>query len=46
MNFVQKSISVSKKMMSLGYRGKEIFKPLNIGWSQDLDFAFAHRQKK
>ena len=24
-----------KKVMSLGYRGKEIFKPLNTGWIEE-----------
>ena len=31
--------------MSRMYRGKGIFKPLNTGWIDDLDFAFAHRDK-
>lgn len=41
----RKASQFQKIVMSLGYRGKEIFKPLNTGWSQDLDFSFAHRDK-
>ncbi|MBQ5360780.1 MAG: MBL fold metallo-hydrolase, partial [Lachnospiraceae bacterium] len=28
----KKASQFQKKVMSLGYRGKEIFKPLNTGW--------------
>ena len=28
----KKASNFQKKVMSLGYRGKEIFKPLNTGW--------------
>ena len=28
----KKASDFQKKVMSLGYRGKEIFKPLNTGW--------------
>ena len=31
--------------MTFIYRGKEIFKPLNTGWSDDLDFVFAHTDR-
>ena len=41
----KKASQFQKRVMSLGYRGKEIFKPLNTGWSQDLDFSFAHRDQ-
>ena len=34
-----------KAVMSRVYRGKEIFKPLNTGWSDDLSFVFAHRDQ-
>lgn len=27
------------------YRGKEIFKPLNTGWTDNMDFAFAHKSE-
>lgn len=39
----RKASNFQKVVMSWGYRGKEIFKPLNTGWSDDLDFVFAHR---
>ena len=32
-----------KKSMSRLFRGKAIFKPLNTGWTDDLDFAFRCR---
>ena len=28
----KKASNFQKKVMSIGYRGKEIFKPLNTGW--------------
>ena len=28
----KKATDFQRKVMSLGYRGKEIFKPLNTGW--------------
>ena len=31
----KKASNFQKKVMSLGYRGKEIFKPLNTGWIDD-----------
>ena len=31
----KKASDFQKKVMSLGYRGKEIFKPLNTGWIDD-----------
>lgn len=31
-----------RREMSRMYRGKQIFKPLNTGWTRGLDFAFAH----
>ena len=31
----RKASQFQKKVMSLGYRGKEIFKPLNTGWIDD-----------
>lgn len=32
---VQKASNFQKVVMSIGYRGKEIFKPLNTGWIDD-----------
>ena len=34
-----------KKSMSRLFRGRAIFKPLNTGWTDDLDFAFLHRSE-
>ena len=34
-----------KKEMSRMYRGKQIFKPLNTGWTDNFEFAFAHKDK-
>ena len=44
----RKASLFQKAVMSWGYRGKEIFKPLNTGhtgWSDDLDFVFAHKDQ-
>ncbi len=41
----KKASNFQKVVMSWGYRGKEIFKPLNTGWSDDLDFVFVHRDQ-
>ncbi len=44
----KKASNFRKNVMSLVYRGKEIFKPLNTGrtgWSDDLGLVFAHRDK-
>lgn len=34
-----------RREMSRMYRGKQIFKPLNTGWTRGLDFAFAHEDR-
>ena len=34
-----------RREMSRMYRGKQIFKLLNIGWTRGLDFAFAHKDR-
>ena len=37
----KKATEFQRKAMSRMYRGKEIFKPLNTGWTDNMDFAFA-----
>ena len=34
-----------RREMSRMYRGKQIFKLLNTGWTRGLDFAFAHKDR-
>ena len=34
-----------RKEMSRIYRGKESFKPLNTGWTNNLRFVFAHKDQ-
>lgn len=41
----RKATEFQKKEMSRMYRGKQIFKPLNTGWTDDFAFAFAHKDK-
>ncbi len=44
----RKASNFQKVVMSHIYRGKEIFKPLNTGhtgWTDNLDWAFAHRDE-
>ena len=41
----KKATEFQKKEMSKMYRGKEIFKPLNTGWTDNFSFAFAHKDK-
>ena len=41
----KKATEFQRKAMSRMYRGKEIFKPLNTGWTDNLEFAFAHKDK-
>ena len=41
----KKATGFQKKEMSKMYRGTEIFKPLNTGWTDNFDFAFAHKDK-
>ena len=41
----KKATEFQKKEMSKMYRGTEIFKPLNTGWTDNFDFAFAHKDK-
>ena len=38
----RKATEFQKKEMSRMYRGKQIFQPLNTGWTDDFAFAFAH----
>ena len=41
----KKATEFQRKAMSRMYRGKEIFKPLNTGWTDNMDFAFAHKNE-
>ena len=41
----KKATEFQKREMSKMYRGKEIFKPLNTGWTDNFEFAFAHKDK-
>lgn len=41
----RKATEFQKKEMSRMYRGKQIFQPLNTGWTDDFAFAFAHKDK-
>ena len=41
----KKATEFQKKEMSKMYRGTEIFKPLNTGWTDNFDFAFAHKDE-
>ena len=41
----KKATEFQRKAMSRMYRGKEIFKPLNTGWTDNMEFAFAHRNE-
>ena len=41
----KKATEFQRKAMGAFYRGKEIFKPLNTGWTNDVEFAFAHRDQ-
>ena len=41
----KKATGFQKKEMSKMYRGTEIFKPLNTGWTDNFDFAFAHKDE-
>ena len=41
----RKATEFQKREMSRMYRGKQIFKPLNTGWTDNLDFAFAHKDQ-
>lgn len=41
----KKATEFQKKEMSKMYRGTEIFKPLNTGWTDNFSFAFAHKDK-
>ncbi len=38
----KKTTEFQRKAMGTFYRGKEIFKPLNTGWTDNFEFAFAH----
>ena len=42
----KKATEFQRKAMSRMYRGKEIFKPLNTGWTDNLEFAFVHKDKR
>ena len=41
----RKATEFQKKEMSRMYRGKQIFKPLSTGWTDDFAFAFAHKDQ-
>ena len=41
----KKATEFQRKAMSRMYRGKETFKPLNTGWTDNMDFAFAHKNE-
>ena len=41
----KKATEFQIREMSKMYRGKEIFKPLNTGWTDNFEFAFAHKDK-
>ncbi len=41
----RKATEFQKKAMSRMYRGTQIFKPLNTGWTDNFAFAFAHKDK-
>ena len=41
----KKATEFQKKEMSKMYRGTEIFKPLNTGWTDNFSFAFAHKDE-
>ena len=41
----KKATEFQRKAMSRMYRGKEIFKPLNTGWTDNMEFAFAHKNE-
>lgn len=41
----KKATEFQKKEMSKMYRGTKILKPLNTGWTDNFDFAFAHKDK-
>ena len=41
----KKATEFQKKEMSRMFRGREIFKPLNTGRTDDSDFAFAHKDQ-
>lgn len=41
----RKATEFQKKEMSRMYRGKESFKPLNTGWTDNFEFAFAHKDQ-
>ena len=41
----KKATEFQRKAMSRMYRGREIFKPLNTGWTDNMDFALAHKNE-
>ncbi len=41
----KKATEFQRKAMSRMYRGKEIFQPLNTGWTDNFEFAFAHKEQ-
>ena len=41
----KKATEFQRKAMSRMYRGKEIFKPLNTGWTDNMEFAFVHKNE-